>query len=582
MAPFWPLVYVFLIFVGRSAAQLADIHHEYSPAPLASSDSSDSSESDASFATPIPHMMVHNHGVPILQTELRPLERAFWEAYNTTTFFSAETPRKLALYLHVILIALSAVFIYPVCLVLNNVRSRFYVPALTVHLLALVVAILNYFVFMLSAPNLYPGNAYTPMSWVLLFATCSHWGIAVLRAGFDYLHNEGPGGYAQLDENCRDLDEVLRCTSPSSTLYDLPTFDHDGENEYKTYSSPTTSLYVAKVLGKVWARKTVHFFGAWAIVLFNLLNWGLFLYYLVYIPTAIAVLGCFGQGKSVFNLLAHFIKGGVFFSLGLLYLSRYCGAFSGKGWAWNHKFVLENEIRANRWARIQSSGLFTMEMVESSLILFYGCTNIFLEHLSNAGGEWSAKDLQHASIAFIYIGCGLCGVITESKLSTWRYERAMSASPLESTSRIIKASPGFSPNPFPVLTIFWTGVLMSKHQQASLLSTEIHTQWGNLFVLGCAFRFLTYILMLILPADKNSTRPPRLITELIVSFALLCGGAIFMESCDPVILAMEYRGYTSMFALNINLGIVALLMAWLMGLFAIKDRLLLRKVDSLA
>ncbi|MBC9719814.1 hypothetical protein H9Y04_45990, partial [Streptomyces sp. TRM66268-LWL] len=180
-----------------------------------------------------------------------------------------------------------------------------------------------------------------------------------------------------------------------------------------------------------------------------------------------------------------------------------------------------------------------------------------------------------------YIGCGLCGVITESKLASWRYERAMVKATDSGTSRIVKASPGFSPNPFPILTIFWTGILMSKHQQASHLSTEIHTQWGNMFILGCAFRFFSYILLLLIPGDKNPTKPLRLITELIVSFSLLCGGLIFMESCDPIILAFEYRGFTSMFTLNISLGVITLLMAWEMALFAFKDWLLQRGTKKL-
>ena len=230
-----------------------------------------------------------------------------------------------------------------------------------------------------------------------------------------------------------------------------------------------------------------------------------------------------------------------------------------------------------------------MEMIESSLILFYGSTNIFLEHLANAGGEWSPKDLQHASIAFIFIGCGLCGVITEIKLQDWRYEQAMAnmekyqyqgeeqnqqelQSNTNNSNTIIKASPGFSPNPFPIVTIYWTGILMSKHQQASSLSTEVHVQWGNMFVLGCAFRFITYLmLMLNAKVPKDLLRPSRPFTELVVSFSLLCGGLIFMELTDPVILSFEYYGLTSMFTLNISLGFTTLFMGWQMLLFAFKD-----------
>ncbi|EDK36816.2 hypothetical protein PGUG_00914 [Meyerozyma guilliermondii ATCC 6260] len=543
-------------------------------------------QSEQSFETPVPHVMTHHHGVPILETDLKPAELAYWEAYNTTTFFTVDAPHKAALYSHVILTAIVTVVLYPVCLVLNNVKSSWYLAGLTVNSVVMVIGLMNYFMFMQSAPDLYPGNAYTKMSWILLFSTCIHWFFALLRAGFNYIRTENKYSHLSGDDMYDSDLSVNRCTSPSSTLYESPdSFEiPDEENEFKkatmVQNSPT-SPYLAKVLSTPWLRKFVDFFGAWTIVIFNFMNWAQFFYHLIYIPTGVAVLSCFGQGKTVFNLLAHFIKGGVFFSLGLLYLSRYCGSFAGKGWAWNHKFVTEAETRTSRWARWQSSGLCTMEMVESSLILFYGCTNIFLEHLASPGGEWTAKDLQHASIAFIYIGCGLCGVITESKLASWRYERAMVKATDSGTSRIVKASPGFSPNPFPILTIFWTGILMSKHQQASHLSTEIHTQWGNMFILGCAFRFFSYILLLLIPGDKNPTKPLRLITELIVSFSLLCGGLIFMESCDPIILAFEYRGFTSMFTLNISLGVITLLMAWEMALFAFKDWLLQRGTKKL-
>ena len=47
------------------------------------------------------------------------------------------------------------------------------------------------------------------------------------------------------------------------------------------------------------------------------------------------------------------------------------------------------------------------EFVESLLIFFYGSTNIFLEHLGNWGGEYSAQDLEHISITVLFIGGGL-------------------------------------------------------------------------------------------------------------------------------------------------------------------------------
>ena len=48
-----------------------------------------------------------------------------------------------------------------------------------------------------------------------------------------------------------------------------------------------------------------------------------------------------------------------------------------------------------------------MEGVECLLIFVYGITNIFLEHLSGWGDAWTAQDLEHVGISFLFIGGGL-------------------------------------------------------------------------------------------------------------------------------------------------------------------------------
>lgn len=538
-----------------------------------------------------PHVEHHQHGMPILQTELLPEERKFWENYDTTTYFTVKSDHKAALYWHIGLTLMSFVFLYPICLVLNNVGSNWYYPLLFVHSASVLVGLISFSVFVKSIPDLYPNNAYNKMSVILGISTIAHVIFAIFNFGYKAATNKDSIAADYFTVSDEESQET--CASPSATLYDN---SRDSSNSIERGGSMDVnlktsldSMFPAKSCGNRFLKKVtgipvvttmVNFFGKFSVYIFNLLNWSQFFYFLVYLPTAVATFGCFGQGSFVFNLLAHFIKGGVFFSLGLLYLARYCGAFTNKGWAWNHKFIKNYELKLGRWNRIQGNGLCTMEMIESSLILFYGCTNIFMEHLANPGGEWSTKDLQHASIAFIYIGCGLCGVLTEFKLASWRFEKSINNfekfNDQSFSSKIIKATPGFSPNPFPILTIYWTGVLMSQHAQASMLSTDIHKQWGNLFMLGTVFRFITYLLLLILPANRELTKPLRPISELLVSFALLCGGLIFMESCDPIVYAFEYRGFTSMFTLNISLGIVALLMGWEMSVFAFKDWLLKR------
>ncbi|CUM68075.1 uncharacterized protein PRCAT00005790001 [Priceomyces carsonii] len=111
------------------------------------------------------------------------------------------------------------------------------------------------------------------------------------------------------------------------------------------------------------------------------------------------------------------------------------------------------------------------------------------------------------------------------------------------------------------------------YEQSLHLATDIHTQWGSLFMFGCAFRLLSYLMALLGPVPKSLTEPSRPFSELLVSFALLCGGLIFMESTEPVVQIFEFRGYTSMFTLSVSLGLVTLFMGYQMSLMSLRDSL---------
>ncbi|KAK3180375.1 hypothetical protein K4F52_008226 [Lecanicillium sp. MT-2017a] len=105
------------------------------------------------------------------------------------------------------------------------------------------------------------------------------------------------------------------------------------------------------------------------------------------------------EGKSVFNGLAHWIKGGVFFWLGLFTLGRWCGSFAELGWAWN----LRPTTGQDQMQKFRPSA----EFIESALIFLYGATNIFLEHVGGWGGAWTAQDLEHLAITVLFLGGGL-------------------------------------------------------------------------------------------------------------------------------------------------------------------------------
>lgn len=214
--------------------------------------------------------------------------------------------------------------------------------------------------------------------------------------------------------------------------------------------------------------------------------------------------------------------------------------FADFGWAWNLR--PPGELMGQKWKDRVPSG----EFVESLVILVYGASQSFMEHLGNRdGGEWTHKDLQHVSIAIMFFWTGLCGVLIELTFIRRCFNRTIEATLYSRTPtyQMIRDSgsysnrqinpalkppiqQGFSYNPFPGLIIFMTGIMMSMHHQESMLSTMIHKQWGYLLAGFALFRLGTYFLMFLNP--PTSYIPSRPLTELLASFCLICGGMVFM------------------------------------------------------
>lgn len=76
------------------------------------------------------------------------------------------------------------------------------------------------------------------------------------------------------------------------------------------------------------------------------------------------------------------------------------GCFADLGWAWQIK---PSQSEVGRWKSRTPSA----EFVESFVIWLYGTSNVFLEHLAAAGGEWTAQDLEHVSISVMFFGGGM-------------------------------------------------------------------------------------------------------------------------------------------------------------------------------
>lgn len=578
----------------------------------------------------------HHHGMSIVDDpNLEPQQKLYWQQYNTTSFLSADAPNKGFLYTHVTLTLLGWIVVYPVALMLstnkNNNKVGLFLPVQTLHSAMVLISLLALAIYGATAPrDLYPNNAYSKMSVALFFVVVLHWVSAVGRAlahwalrasanspidGADYVlaRHSQDSGLGSISNHRRNSSAASSFANHNGPYLDdtVPANGDDDDedtmlaldDEDPERLSPQTSstLVGAKYQDRVisWVMQWKHMpmlvskFGVAADTVFTLINRPLFVFGFAYLLTGAATMHRMAMGNKVFNILAHFIKGGVFFLFGLLTLSRYLGCFADQGMAWNirpgseldpdsdpekEKYRFQrHEPRglprnpAQRWI-LDKLNFPSMEFVESLLIFIYGTTNVFLERLANEDGIWHHKDLQHASIAFMFIGGGLCGLILESSAIRRLLAGIVSSNndtedrPQQDLAQRIRNS--MTINPFPAFIVFWTGVLMSQHEQEFELATSIHMQWGYLFCVGALFRLGTYALLYLSP--PQTTKPSRPFTELITSFCLICGGMVFIQSNIQTVQGMMYRGLDSMFSLNVNVGICALIMAWEMIVISFK------------
>lgn len=282
------------------------------------------------------------------------------------------------------------------------------------------------------------------------------------------------------------------------------------------------------------------------------------------ISSGTIVYGGIARGNDVFNVLAHYIKGGIFFVYGLLTLGRWMGAFADFGWAWNIKPTRES-VAGRRWT------MPSAEFTESFVIWLYGVTNVFLEHLAAWGGAWTAQDLEHVSISVMFFGGGLLGMIVESRkmrdLLNYTVTSSKDVHPTDDQWQQPRQYP-FSMNPMPALIIMLLGKMMSSHHQHSKLSSMIHGQWGSMFIGFALARGLTYMTLYISP--PTSFLPSRPPTEIITAFCLMSGGVIFMLSNKDTVAALEAYDLDAMFIFTVTMGVTALLMAWTTVVIAIK------------
>lgn len=127
---------------------------------------------------------------------------------------------------------------------------------------------------------------------------------------------------------------------------------------------------------------------------------------------------------------------------------------------------------------------------------------------------------------------------------------------------------GISLNPVPAIVILLLGIMMSSHTQHNMVATMVHKQWGMLFLAGSLARGVTYLTMWLKPAQSHlPSRPP---SEVVASFCMVSGGAIFMASSENTTDVLVQNHLGAMFVFTVLMGFTCLILAWEVCVFAIK------------
>ncbi|KAF2008001.1 hypothetical protein P154DRAFT_13831 [Amniculicola lignicola CBS 123094] len=537
------------------------------------------------------HMNMHEDSK--LQTQESDAPHSYWSLSEHTGL----------IYAHIALEVIAWFIILPVGVMLSIARSRFCLPAQFTFLIVNALALLPGFIYNQSTPELYENNAHSKMGWVFTWVA-SAWVFMALvemyvgrRKHSTEHESEHPMTAANMAQYQRVQDTEVACpprwsndsgqgTERNSASVGSHSRSPSVESEDQQFINPARRFTADeedhlndnaekrgflgnKSVDNFFSRNVARFAAGRPLkimrILYIVIERTILIQGFAAFMSGTVVYGGIGHGGAIFNVMAHYVKGGIFFLYGLLTLGRWTGTFAELGWAWNVK--PPREVVGRRRAAIPSA-----EFTESFVIFLYGCTNVFMEHMAAWGGAWTAQDLEHVSISVMFFGGGLLGMIIESS----KMRDLLNNTILDSQAPAQYADESwqqprqykFSMNPLPGLIILLLGKMMSSHHQDSMLSAMIHSQWGGMFMGFALARAVTYLTLYISPPTSYlPSRPP---SEIIASFCLIAGGITFMLSNKDTVAALESYKLDAMFTFTVTMGLVALIMAWTTVLIAIK------------
>ncbi|KAI0475015.1 hypothetical protein GGR56DRAFT_491399 [Xylariaceae sp. FL0804] len=518
-----------------------------------------------------------------------------------------------AIYAHIILMAIGWMVVLPTAVMLSLARSRYTLVSQFLFALTNALGLFTGLSYNANTPDLYPNNAHHKVGWLATWVVSAQIIVSLIgrvtgvrrtwgqghqlprseeQRAFIPVSTENMREHGRLNDSMyatagghydRHSNDSGQGTEPNTESLRSPTltesqqtppmdfgdrrvhYEHDDDDDYmeelefKTAellpSKGANNSLIARLAGMISTR-------AWRFIMFSydFVDRTILILGFIVLCTGVITYARLFEGHEVFSGLAHWIKGGVFFWMGLLTLGRWSGCFGELGWAWNVRPRQDHQ----KWRP-------TAEFVEGALIFFYGTTNIFLEHLGKGEDEsFSAEDLEHLSVTVLFIGGGLLAMLIEStrirELLNVTTTDAISGEDEEESAP--PRTYDFAINPVPALVILLLGIMMSSHTQQSMISSMVHKQWGNLLTGASFARGLTYALVWLRP--PQSALPSRPPTELLAAFGLIAGGLIFMVSSGDTVHLLERYDADAMFVYTVTMGMVGLLMSWEVLLLALK------------
>ncbi|TVY49974.1 putative membrane protein [Lachnellula occidentalis] len=507
-------------------------------------------------------------------------ESASSSSIPAESYFKEHTSSNL-LYAHIIFMFLGWFGALPISIMLNIAKSNLRYPSQIAFLGLHGIGTIFGLAYNSRTPDLYPKASHNGLGWVLSALIFAHFIIGIVRDSIRRTSDSGTKDerapfIAEATERMTREEErnmkasnqpsessSSRAASPNPNLSESPV-DTDCEMLFDVHLYYNSRLEHRYDEPMTWNRRWANVSGSNLLVRildlwFDIVDQGLLILGFIAICTGLVTMAGIFHEKHIFNGLAHFIKGGVFVGFGIITLGRWIGCFAEFAWAWN----LKPSKLTKRTASV------SMETVECFVILLYGITNVFLEHLSAWGEAWVPQDLEHVAISLLFIGGGLCGLMVESKALRRLFKAYPEALPHDGEfSKHLRPQPGIPINPIPAMVIFLLGMILGGHHQMSMESTMMHKQFGNLLISASAARCCTYLLLRISPpTSMYPSRPP---SELVCSFCFICGGFMLMASNRDTVQSMIDNGVNAMVVATVAMGITATLMAWVILLLVVK------------